>query len=175
MPLWQETPRGKSGALSDEGSIVDFGKPLLRCRAELRALLSYSATAVGGFPHQSKPWLIAPSACLVWELAIANRGSFPCGGRLGCDRNRYNLGRLALHLVPASALVDLVALYGSFLVVISLQVVEHVCAPRDHGYTKFWSNPGLPTLLKENSFEGVRLLRVGRLPPLATSMIAPPA
>lgn len=122
-----------------------------------------------------------------------------------------------LHLNEGSAYDDLVSIYGRFPVVISLEVVEHVYAPReyartlfdlvepggaaiistpyhgylknlamaltgkmdrhftalwDHGHIKFWSIPTLTTLLKEAGFGGIRFVRVGRIPPLAKSMIA---
>jgi 2-polyprenyl-6-hydroxyphenyl methylase/3-demethylubiquinone-9 3-methyltransferase len=122
-----------------------------------------------------------------------------------------------LHLEEGSAYDDLVAIYGRFPVVISLEVVEHVYAPRDyartlfdlvepggtaiistpyhgylknlamavtgkmdshftalwdHGHIKFWSIPTLTTLLLEAGFSDIQFLRVGRIPPLAKSMIA---
>jgi 2-polyprenyl-6-hydroxyphenyl methylase/3-demethylubiquinone-9 3-methyltransferase len=42
----------------------------------------------------------------------------------------------------------------------------------DHGHIKFWSVPTLTTLLTEAGFETPRFKRVGRIPPLAKSMIA---
>lgn len=122
-----------------------------------------------------------------------------------------------LLLEAGSAYDDLVSRYGRFPLVISLEVVEHVYAPKDyartlfdlvepggsaiistpyhgylknlalavtgkmdshftalwdHGHIKFWSIPTLTTLLKEVGFESVRFVRVGRVPPLAKSMIA---
>lgn len=122
-----------------------------------------------------------------------------------------------LRLESGSAYDDLVSVYGRFPLVISLEVVEHVYAPKDyartlfdlvepggtaivstpyhgylknlalaatgkmdrhftalwdHGHIKFWSIPTLTTLLKEAGFESVRFVRVGRVPPLAKSMIA---
>ncbi len=122
-----------------------------------------------------------------------------------------------LKLASGSAYDDLAAEYGRFPVVISLEVVEHVYAPRDyastmfdllepggtaivstpyhgylknlalalsgsmdkhftalwdHGHIKFWSVRTLTELLNEVGFVDVRFLRVGRIPPLAKSMIA---
>ncbi|WP_206170002.1 class I SAM-dependent methyltransferase [Sphingorhabdus sp. YGSMI21] len=122
-----------------------------------------------------------------------------------------------LHLKEGSAYDDLVSLYGRFPVVLSLEVVEHVYAPReyartlfdlvepggtaiistpyhgylknlamavtgkmdkhftalwDHGHIKFWSIPTLSALLSEAGFNDIRFVRVGRVPPLAQSMIA---
>jgi len=42
----------------------------------------------------------------------------------------------------------------------------------DHGHIKFFSEPTLGTLLREIGFEHVQFKRVGRIPPLAKSMIA---
>lgn len=123
----------------------------------------------------------------------------------------------ALNLRQGSAYDDLTSLYGRFPVVTSLEVVEHVYAPRqyaatlfsllepggtaiistpyhgywknlamaltgkldahftalwDHGHIKFWSFKTLTQLLTEAGFIDIRFRRVGRIPPLAKSMIA---
>lgn len=112
---------------------------------------------------------------------------------------------------------DLPAIFGTFPVVISLEVVEHVYLPRrfarvlwellepggtalistpyhgywknlalalsgrmdthytalwDYGHIKFWSVKTLTALLVEAGFEVQRVLRVGRIGPLAKSMLA---
>lgn len=122
-----------------------------------------------------------------------------------------------LKLRNGSAYDDLAGQYGQFPVVLSLEVVEHVYAPRyyartvfdllagggtaiistpyngywknlalaligqmdkhytallDHGHIKFWSMATLSELLRETGFVDVRFERVGRIPPLAKSMIA---
>lgn len=122
-----------------------------------------------------------------------------------------------LNLATGSAYDDLSDEYGRFPVVVSLEVVEHVYAPRDyaqtvfsllepgglailstpyhsywknlalaitgkmdahftalwdHGHIKFWSMRTLGALLREAGFESIRFERVGRIPPLAKSMIA---
>lgn len=122
-----------------------------------------------------------------------------------------------LRLESGSAYDDLAQRYGRFPVVFSLEVVEHVYAPRayartmfdlvepggtaivstpfhgywknfalavtgrmdrhftalwDHGHIKFWSFRTLTTLLTEAGFERIRFRRVGRIAPLAHSMIA---
>ncbi len=48
----------------------------------------------------------------------------------------------------------------------------HFHALWDHGHIKFRSIPTLTTLLTEAGFETPRFERVGRVPPLAKSMIA---
>lgn len=122
-----------------------------------------------------------------------------------------------LRLETGSAYDDLAGQYGQFPVVLSLEVVEHVYAPRDyahtvfdllepggaaiistpyhgywknlalaltgrmdahftalwdHGHIKFWSMRTLSELLRETGFKNIRFERVGRVPPLAKSMIA---
>jgi 2-polyprenyl-6-hydroxyphenyl methylase/3-demethylubiquinone-9 3-methyltransferase len=122
-----------------------------------------------------------------------------------------------LRVERASSEDDLAARYGRYPFVISLEVVEHVYAPRrfarcvyelldesgmaiistpyhgylknltlalsgkldahftalwDCGHIKFWSISTLRTLLLEAGFRSVRFERVGRVPPLAMSMIA---
>ena len=48
----------------------------------------------------------------------------------------------------------------------------HFTALWDHGHIKFWSVRTLTILLEEAGFRDLRFLRVGRIPPLAKSMIA---
>ncbi|OWY07396.1 hypothetical protein B6V74_18465 [Thioclava sp. F42-5] len=124
---------------------------------------------------------------------------------------------LELQLEVGSAYDDLAAKFGCFPIVVSLEVVEHVYAPRDyaralfdllepggtaivstpyhgylknlamalsgkmdahftalwdHGHIKFWSFSTLGELLREAGFSDIRFERVGRVPPLAKSMIA---
>lgn len=121
-----------------------------------------------------------------------------------------------LNLAFGSAYDDLQAVFGQFPALISLEVVEHVYAPRDyartlasllepggtaiistpyhgylknlalavsgkmdnhftalwdHGHIKFWSAKTLTTLLAEAGLVVDRVIRVGRVPPLAKSMI----
>lgn len=128
-----------------------------------------------------------------------------------------NIHYPALQLEIGSGYDDLVARYGKFPLVISLEVVEHVYAPRvyaknlyallesggqaiistpyhgylknllmalfgkldqhftalwDHGHIKFWSENTLRILLSEQGFNEVTFYRVGRISPIAKSMIA---
>jgi 2-polyprenyl-3-methyl-5-hydroxy-6-metoxy-1,4-benzoquinol methylase len=116
-----------------------------------------------------------------------------------------------------SANDDLRGRFGTFPVVISLEVVEHIYDPRtyartlfsliepgglaivstpyngylknlvvalfnkfdahhnplwDHGHIKFWSVATLTRLLEEAGFDAIEFRRVGRIPPVAKSMIA---
>ncbi|MDQ0394768.1 class I SAM-dependent methyltransferase [Labrys monachus] len=122
-----------------------------------------------------------------------------------------------LRLEVGSAYDPLAEKFGTFPIVISLEVVEHVYSPRefakslfdlvqenglavvstpyhgylknlvlaltgamdrhftalwDHGHIKFWSPRTLSALLLEAGFKSVEIQRVGRVPPLAKSMIA---
>jgi len=121
-----------------------------------------------------------------------------------------------LRLEPGSAYDDLAARFGRFPVVVSLEVVEHVYAPRryartladllapgghavistpyhgylknlalavtgkmdahftalwDHGHIKFWSVRTLTALCAEAGLRRRAVHRVGRIPPLAKSMM----
>lgn len=49
---------------------------------------------------------------------------------------------------------------------------DHFTALWDHGHIKFWSVNSLRTLLEEAGFRDISFVRVGRVPPLAKSMIA---
>jgi 2-polyprenyl-6-hydroxyphenyl methylase/3-demethylubiquinone-9 3-methyltransferase len=120
-------------------------------------------------------------------------------------------------LYEGSSEIDLALKYGQFTVVLSLEVVEHVYAPReyarrvwdllepggmaiistpyhgyfknlvmalsgkldahftalwDYGHIKFWSFRTMRTLFEEVGFGEIQFFRVGRIPPLAMSMIA---
>lgn len=122
-----------------------------------------------------------------------------------------------LRLEVGSAYDDLAQRFGQYPAIISLEVVEHIYAPReyartlfeliepggiailstpyhgyfknltlaltgkmdahftalwDHGHIKFWSIKTLSDLLLEAGFEPPKFSRVGRIPPLAKSMIA---
>lgn len=133
----------------------------------------------------------------------------------GINQARKAYPDLRLH--RASAYEDLALQYGRFDCVLSLEVVEHVFAPRkyaetlyslveeggisiistpyhgyiknlalaltdrmdrhftalwDNGHIKFWSISTLTMLLREAGFRQVDFHRVGRIPPLAKSMIA---
>lgn len=123
----------------------------------------------------------------------------------------------SLLLELGSAYDDLAGKFGTFPVVLSLEVVEHVYFPRkyaetlyslvepggaaivstpyhgylknlalalsgkmdahftalwDHGHIKFWSKKTLTALLEEAGFSDIDYTLVGRVSPLAKSMIA---
>lgn len=121
-----------------------------------------------------------------------------------------------LDLRQGSAYDDLASTFGTFPLVVSLEVVEHVYAPRkfaacvhslltpgghalistpyhgylknlalaltgkmdshftalwDHGHIKFWSRKTITALLQEVGLEVVRIRRIGRIQPLAKTML----
>lgn len=122
-----------------------------------------------------------------------------------------------LHLAMGDAYDDLAGRYGTFPLVVSLEVIEHCFYPRqlvrtffnlierggvgmlstpyhgylknlalalagkwddhlgplwDGGHIKFFSMRSLRALLEEVGFRHIELLRVGRIPPLAKSLVA---
>lgn len=122
----------------------------------------------------------------------------------------------SLQLETGSAYDDLAAMYGSFPLVISLEVIEHIYDPRsyartifslvgpggvavistpyhsylknlalavsgkmdqhftalwDHGHIKFWSIKTITKLLREAGFQDISIMRTGRIPSLAKSMV----
>ncbi|WP_405223943.1 class I SAM-dependent methyltransferase [Lentisalinibacter sediminis] len=139
----------------------------------------------------------------------------------GIDPSREGISQAnrsfpSLSLERGSAYDDLAGMYGTFPVVISLEVVEHLYSPReyartvydllevggrailstpyhgywknlalaitgkmddhftalwDHGHIKFWSIQTLSALLEEAGLSNLKFYRVGRIPPLAKSMI----
>ena len=55
---------------------------------------------------------------------------------------------------------------------VSGRLDRHFTALWDHGHIKFWSIETLSKLLREAGFNRLEFRRVGRIPPLAKSMIA---
>ena len=54
---------------------------------------------------------------------------------------------------------------------VSGKMDDHFTALWDHGHIKFWSPATLTSLFREGGFENLRIQRVGRIPPLAKSMV----
>jgi 2-polyprenyl-6-hydroxyphenyl methylase/3-demethylubiquinone-9 3-methyltransferase len=150
---------------------------------------------------------------LITQLGWRVTGVDPSAQGIAQANQRYP----NIDLKLGSAYEDLHGKYGQFPVVVSLEVVEHVYAPRDyaatlyaltqpggmaivstpyhgylknltmalsgkmdahftalwdHGHIKFWSIKTLRALLEEAGFHDIEFLRVGRIGPLAKSMIA---
>ncbi|MEW6585780.1 MAG: methyltransferase domain-containing protein [Nitrospirota bacterium] len=168
-----------------------------------------------------------PAENRIFEVGCGNGSVAHALSRLGYDITgvdpseqgiaQANLQYPELKLYKGSAYEDLVAIYGQFPIVISLEVIEHVYSPRkyvktifnllkeggvtiistpyhgyiknlllavsnkmdnhftvlwDHGHIKFWSIQTLAALLQETGFREIMFKRIGRIPPLAKSMIA---
>ena len=79
-------------------------------------------------------------------------------------------------LLEPNGLAVLSTPYHGYLKNLALAVAgrmdAHFTALWDHGHIKFWSTKTLRALLEEAGFRDVRFIRVGRIPPLAKSMIA---
>jgi 2-polyprenyl-6-hydroxyphenyl methylase/3-demethylubiquinone-9 3-methyltransferase len=48
---------------------------------------------------------------------------------------------------------------------------EHFMALRDHGHIKFWSEKTINILLADTGFHRIRIVRTGRIPTFAKSMV----
>jgi len=62
--------------------------------------------------------------------------------------------------------------WKNLVLAVSGRMDAHFTALWDHGHIKFWSMKTLAILLREAGFCSIRFRRVGRIPPLAKSMIA---
>ena len=60
----------------------------------------------------------------------------------------------------------------NLVMALSGKMDAHFTALWDNGHIKFWSYKTLSALLAEAGFVDIRFERVGRIPPLAKSMIA---
>jgi SAM-dependent methyltransferase len=169
----------------------------------------------------------APPPRRIFEIGSGNGATAHMLSRLGYDvtgidasESGVQVGNRAhpeVRLEVASAYDDLAARYGTFDIVLSMEVIEHLYAPRlfaksfcdllspgalgiittpyhgysknvalaltnrldfhfgalwDGGHIKFWSRASLGRLLAEFGLVDVNFIRVGRIPPLAKSMIA---
>ena len=163
----------------------------------------------------------------LFELGCGNGVSADAASKIGFDVVGVDTSQSGISFATeqfpnvqfslGSAYDDLVSQYGTFPVVMSLEVIEHCFEPRkyartiydlleengtaiistpyhgyiknlaiallgksdahwtalwDGGHIKFWSQATLNELLKEVGFSSVEFIRVGRIPPLAKSMIA---
>lgn len=64
------------------------------------------------------------------------------------------------------------AYWKNLILALAGKIDNHFHALWDHELIKFWSIPTLTELLREAGFETPRFERVGRIPPLAKTMIA---
>jgi 2-polyprenyl-6-hydroxyphenyl methylase/3-demethylubiquinone-9 3-methyltransferase len=78
-------------------------------------------------------------------------------------------------LVPGGLVILSTPYHGylkNLLIAITNSYDRHHDPLWDHGHIKFWSMDTLSQLLEEIGFAQIRFDRVGRIPPLAKSMIA---
>lgn len=79
------------------------------------------------------------------------------------------------HLVQPGGTLIISTPYHSYIKNLALAVTgkmeSHYTALWDHGHIKFWSRESLTTLLEEQGFRVMSFDRVGRIKPLAKSMI----
>lgn len=193
----------------------DLGKPA--CGEEHRCLLPAMAAELEALrvsPQRAFDLGCGNGAVADW---LAGRG-FEVHGVDPSESGIASARRAFPHLDlrPGSAYDELAAEFGQFPLVVSLEVVEHVYAPRkfaacvsdlllpgghalistpyhgylknlalaltgrldshftalwDHGHIKFWSRDTITTLLREAGLEVLRIRRVGRIPPLAKTML----
>ncbi len=152
-------------------------------------------------------------ANLLSRLGFRVTGIDPSESGIAVAREAYP----HLHLAVGDAYDDLPGQYGSYPLVVSLEVIEHCFYPRrfartlydllepggvavlstpyhgylknlalalagkwddhlgplwDGGHIKFFSARTLRALLEEVGFQSIELIRVGRIPPLAKSLVA---
>jgi len=112
--------------------------------------------------------------------ALADQyGCFPVVLSLGVVEHVYDPRRYAATvfslLEPGGTAIISTPYHGyikNLAMAISGRMDAHFTALWDHGHIKFWSYKTLSRLLAEAGFEDIRFERVGRIPPLAKSMIA---
>jgi 2-polyprenyl-3-methyl-5-hydroxy-6-metoxy-1,4-benzoquinol methylase len=89
----------------------------------------------------------------------------------------HHLARTLFELCEPGALAMVSTPYHGYWKNLAISLVpgtwdRHHHPLNDHGHIKFWSRGTLRALLLQAGFKGVRFRRVGRIPPLASSMIA---
>lgn len=112
------------------------------------------------------------------ELA-AKYGRFPVAISLEVVEHLYDprrYARVLFDLLEPGGTAIVSTPYHGYMKNLVLAVMgkmdAHFHALWDHGHIKFWSVRTLNTLLTEVGFEDVQFRKVGRVPPLAKSMIA---
>ena len=114
-----------------------------------------------------------------YDDLAASFGNFPVVISLEVVEHLYSprkFARTLFDLVEPGGTAIVSTPYHGYLKNLTLAITgkmdAHFTALWDHGHIKFWSVPTLSSLLTEAGFERIRFLRVGRVPPLAKSMIA---
>lgn len=114
-----------------------------------------------------------------YDDLAAKYGRFPVVVSLEVVEHVYDPRRFTatlFNLVDPGGTAILSTPYHGYLKNLAMAVTGkwdgHFTALWDHGHIKFWSMKTLSTLLREVGFESITFHRVGRIPPLAKSMIA---
>lgn len=114
-----------------------------------------------------------------YDDLAAQYGTFPAVVSLEVVEHLYDPRRYARTLFsllePGGTAIVSTPYHGywkNLALALTGKMDAHFHALWDHGHIKFWSVPTLTQLLQEPGFETPRFERVGRIPPLAKSMIA---
>ena len=106
-------------------------------------------------------------------------GQFPCVISLEVVEHVYSPREYAqtLHslVAPGGTAIVSTPYHGyrkNLALVLTGTFDTHFTALWDHGHIKFWSRDTLSELLSEAGFKNIQYVRVGRIPPIAKSMIA---
>jgi 2-polyprenyl-3-methyl-5-hydroxy-6-metoxy-1,4-benzoquinol methylase len=106
-------------------------------------------------------------------------GRFPCVLSLEVIEHVYSprqFARRVYDLLESGGLAVISTPYHAYLKNLGLAVAgrldAHFNSLQENGHIKFWSMKTLARLLSETGFRDIRFMRVGRIPPLAKSMIA---
>jgi 2-polyprenyl-3-methyl-5-hydroxy-6-metoxy-1,4-benzoquinol methylase len=128
--------------------------------------------------HQSFPSLQLRHGSAYEELSL-QYGQFPIVLSLEVVEHLYFPRRWAATMysltAPGGVAVASTPYHGywkNLALAVSGRLDAHFTALSDHGHIKFWSIKTLSLLLQEAGFENIRIERVGRLPPIAKSMLA---
>ncbi|WP_114279058.1 class I SAM-dependent methyltransferase [Thioalbus denitrificans] len=131
------------------------------------------AQANSRFPHLK---LYAGSA---YDDLSASYGRFPVVTSLEVVEHVYFPRKYAATLFdllePGGTAIISTPYHGywkNLVLALTGRMDAHFTALWDHGHIKFWSVRTLGVLLKEAGFRDIAFTRVGRVPPLAKSMIA---
>jgi 2-polyprenyl-3-methyl-5-hydroxy-6-metoxy-1,4-benzoquinol methylase len=114
-----------------------------------------------------------------YDDLAAQYGRFPLVVSLEVIEHCYDprsFARTLFSLVEDGGIAIVSTPYHGYLKNLALAVAgkwnDHLCPLWDGGHIKFFSIATLRTLLADAGFTDIQLIRVGRIPPLAKSMVA---
>jgi 2-polyprenyl-6-hydroxyphenyl methylase/3-demethylubiquinone-9 3-methyltransferase len=114
----------------------------------------------------------------VYDDLASTLGRFPAAICLEVIEHLYAprdlVKTLAGLLEPGGRLILSTPYHGylkNVALAVSGKMDQHFTALWDHGHIKFWSPATLASLFRERGFEDIRIRRVGRIAPLAKSMV----